>query len=250
MSAAPTLTQRGLPDFEGPAAPPDFAPVLSTEQIERFLLDGCLLVSGLIPKDTARRADDAAFRCNGMDPADPATWRDPPQHEFFEHPDLVACFTPMLMRAAGQLASPNPALFPVGRPPTNAFVIKLMPEPGPWRVRGDHLDGSGWGPGVVEMYPRRWRLFAMIYLHDIEPHGGGTVVYPGSHRKAEALARSDPGRYMFVAQLGQDILKQQLGEPLEVSPKAGDVLFLDSFAVHCKPMNCGKRPRFALNFKW
>ena len=43
--------------------------------------------------------------------------------------------------------------------------------------------------------PRAFRVACMVYLSDVAPHGGGTVVWPGSHRKLEALARSDLDRY-------------------------------------------------------
>jgi hypothetical protein len=186
---------------------------------------------------------------NGIDAKDPSTWQNAPPNEFFDEPDLLACYTPELLIAAGQLASSDPHLFPVARPHGNAFVIKLLPEPGPWKVRNIHLDGSGWSP-PQHIYPRTWRAFGMVYLHDIEPHGGGTVVFPRSHRKFEALARSKPEMYKFVAQLQDDIPSIDLGDPVEVQPKAGDVLFIDSMAAHCKPMNTGSRPRFALNLKW
>jgi hypothetical protein len=223
--------------------------ILWPQQVMHFMDEGYLLVSDLIPRDIAAKADDAAWRVNGIDPKDPSTWMNAPKNEFFDEPDLTACYTQDFLIAAAQLASPDPWGFPIARPPANAFVIKLLPEPGPWAVRNIHLDGSGWQP-PTHLYPRLWRVFAMVYLHDIEPHGGGTVIFPRSHRKFEALARSQPEKYKFIAQLQDDIEKVDLGQPLEVQPKAGDVLFIDSMSAHCKPMNTGSRPRFALNLKW
>jgi hypothetical protein len=226
-------------------------PVLSSGQIERYFLDGYVIVSGLIPKDIAARADAAAFRVNGCDPSDPATWVNPPVNEFWDDPDLLACYTPALLTAASQLCCPDPFQFPISRPQDKAFVIKLMPRPGPWRVVDIHLDGTG--PDVFhETFSPPWRMFAMLYLHDIEPHAGGTVLFPGSHHKIAALARSRPDRFRWLNQLCAAVRAGEvdLGPPFEATPRAGDVLFMHAWMVHCKPMNTGRRPRFAMNMKW
>ena len=81
-------------------------------------------------------------------------------------------------------------------------------------------------------------------------HPSGTVVFPGTHHKVEALARSNPDRYRFTVQIAEDLDRIELGEPVELTPRAGDVCFLDSLLVHCKAMNTGSRPRFAMNLKW
>jgi hypothetical protein len=38
--------------------------------------------------------------------------------------------------------------------------------------------------------------------------------------------------------------------PADVAPRAGDVLFMHPLLLHAKPMNVGKRPRFAMHYKW
>jgi ectoine hydroxylase-related dioxygenase (phytanoyl-CoA dioxygenase family) len=224
--------------------------ILTPDQIEQFLVDGYILVSDLIPEEIAARADEAAFRCNGFDPDDPDTWKvEPGMTEYFYEPELLAVYTQELLTVAAQLTSDDPYIFPAACPDNKAFVIKLLPEPGPWQVRNRHLDGSG--ENVYHSVHRSpWRAFALIYLHDIEPHGGGTVLFPRSHHKMRALARSQPDKYRWISQLHNEIENMDLGDHVEVEPKAGDVLFIHSLMVHCKPMNTGSRPRFALNMKW
>ena len=99
----------------------------------------------------------------------------------------------------------------------------------------------------------------MIYLHDVEPHGGGTVFWPRSHRLVESIARSDPERFRFLCDVRDEIfigpmidekVRYDIGEPVEVAPRAGDVLFMHPLLLHAKPMNVGTRPRFALHYKW
>ncbi|MGH7213885.1 MAG: hypothetical protein ACREIT_03895 [Tepidisphaeraceae bacterium] len=138
------------------------APVLSPGQIEHYLVEGYVLVSSLVPKDVAARADAAAFRVNKFDPDDPETWKpDNADTEFFDDPDLLAVYTPELLVAAAQLCGHDPFQFPISRPQSSAFVIKLVPEPGPWRVSGEHLDGSGTRE-YHETWSQPWRMFAML----------------------------------------------------------------------------------------
>jgi hypothetical protein len=222
--------------------------ILSEEQIYHFLEEGWVLVPGLVPKDIARAADAAAWRCNGIDPQDPSTWGRVATNEFFTDPDLMAAYTPELLRAAAQLGE-NPALYPICNPPENAFVIKLMPERAEWRVIGQHVDGGGTEKAPNHTFTRQWHAFSMIYLHDVEPHGGGTVLWPRSARRLEAIARSHPHRYRWGYRLNEH-LPDLLGEPIELSPKAGDVLFMHPRLAHAKPMNTGSRPRFAMHAKW
>jgi hypothetical protein len=228
------------------------SPVLSPEQIEHYFSQGYVLVSGLIPKTIAAKADAAAFRCNKYDPADPSTWRaDSVDTEFFDDPNLLAMYTPELLVAASQLSCADPFQFPVSRPQETAFVIKLLPTAEPWKVVNIHLDGTG--PTVYhETFSQPYKMFAMLYLHDIEPHAGGTVLFPRSHIKLMSLARSEPHRYRWLNQIGKAVSegKVDLGPHFEVCPSAGDVLFMSAMMVHCKPMNTGKRPRFAMNMKW
>jgi len=92
--------------------------------------------------------------------------------------------------------------------------------------------------------PHRSRLLA------VEPHGGGTIVYPGAHARLKALARSDPRKYGYVAALNRDIMKIALPAPVELTPRRGDVLFHDYLCVHAGSENASGTPRLAINHKW
>ena len=224
---------------------------LSYEQVYHFMEEGYLVVSGLIPPDVAARADDAAWRVIGIDPKDPATWKATKHATFSDDPALMALYTPEFRTAVAQLASADPHMFSMSRVPQNAFVIAIKPEPEtPWKVNGPHIDGAGNWDVPVNSFPRPWTLFAMIYLHDVPRHSGNTVVYPKSHRKYQALLRSEPERYRFMAQMADDARRVDVGEPVELLAKAGDVAFLDQMMMHAGTVNCGKRPRFAMNMKW
>jgi ectoine hydroxylase-related dioxygenase (phytanoyl-CoA dioxygenase family) len=50
--------------------------------------------------------------------------------------------------------------------------------------------------------------------------------------------------------LGQAIRELDLGGPVELTPKQGDVLFYHYLCAHAGSMNTSDRPRLALNMKW
>jgi ectoine hydroxylase-related dioxygenase (phytanoyl-CoA dioxygenase family) len=87
-------------------------------------------------------------------------------------------------------------------------------------------------------------------MNDVSERGGGTIVWPGSHRVIEELAKSDPERYTLMATLNQELTKAPIGQPQEVLAKAGDILFYHYLLAHSGSKNITLQPRFALNHKW
>ena len=94
-----------------------------------------------------------------------------------------------------------------------------------------------------------FRVGALIFLNDVGPDSGGTRVWPGSHRVLEALAKDQP-HYEWRAALMADMADLQLGEPIELTPARGAVLFLHHLIGHAGSHNASNRPRFAINMKW
>jgi hypothetical protein len=253
---------------------------LAPAQVEQYDQDGFLLVSGLIPEAIAAKAEAAMWRCIGADPnAPPSSWENAPGGiRLYNNANLVNCFTSQCLAAAAQLTREAPSTFSKlhRRPKTYcapdfleaqaagedvsrffrwdcAYAINVFPTSGEWKrptlSSGAHLDHS-----IAEhhhkTFPPVFRIGALIYLNDIAPHGGGTVAWPDSRRKLEALAKQNPERYEYRSALTAEIPKLDLGDPIELTPKRGDVLFLHHLCVHSGSMNVSKRPRFALNMKW
>jgi Phytanoyl-CoA dioxygenase (PhyH) len=220
---------------------------LTAEQREQYARDGFLLVSGLIPNAISAAAEAAMWDVVGVSPDDPASWGSvDPSHRAYENAALVACYTPVYVAAAADLAGDDPATF---RFPTRGYVINLFPRREEWAWPRPHIDHAIKEHGH-KTFPRAFRIAAMTYLSDIEPHGGGTVVWPGSHRKIEALARSKPEQYELMWSLGRDLQQAGFGEPLEMTPRRGDVLFYHYLCAHAGSINVRDRPRFAMNMKW
>jgi ectoine hydroxylase-related dioxygenase (phytanoyl-CoA dioxygenase family) len=217
------------------------------QQRQRYQEQGYLLVSGLIPEEVAAAAEEAMWRLLHISPSDPSAWTAVQRgHHVFDSSELLACFTPAYLATAAALAGDDPRTF---RPPSRAYCINIFPREGAWEWPRPHIDHAI-KEHAYKVFPRAFRIASMVFLHDVAPHGGGTVVWPGSHRRIEALARSDPERYELMWPLNQDLQKAGLGDPLELTPKRGDVLFYHYLCAHAGSANVSDRPRFAMNMKW
>lgn len=220
---------------------------LTAEQQAEYRERGYLLVSGLIPDDVSARAEAAMWRLIGADPRDPASWEGAGGgHAAYADADLVACYTPAVLDAAARVAGDDPATV---RAPGKGYAINIFPQSGPWTWPGPHIDHAIKEHGH-KTFPRAFRVACMTYLSDVPPQGGGTIVWPGSHSRLEALARSDSERYEFMWALNQDLDKAGLGDPVELTPRRGDVLLYHYLCAHAGSKNVSDRPRLALNAKW
>ena len=213
--------------------------ILSDVEIREFHEKGFLLASGLIPDDVSRAAES---RLRELVQAGQSG----SEHGRFDEPALIACYTESMLQAAAELAGEDRSDFP---PPDGAYVINSLPAEGPWEWPHPHIDHAIRKDGH-KTFPRAFRIAAMTYLSDVGPHGGGTVVWPGSHRKLRVLAESDPARYEYMWVLNDALGSIDLGTPLEVTAKRGDALFYDTLCAHAGSSNVTDRPRLAMNCKW
>jgi hypothetical protein len=220
--------------------------VLSPEQIEAYERDGCLLVSGLIPDSVSAAAEAAMWSVLRASPSDPATWAQAQGHRGLDSPEIAACYAPEFLEAAMILAGEPDGGF---RPPSRPYAINVFPSEGEWSMPGPHIDHAIKEHGH-KVFPRAFRIAAMTFLNDVAPHGGGTVVWPGAHKKLRALAESDPERYELMYTLNHAFDQVDLGEPVEMTPKRGDALFYHYLCPHAGSKNVSPRPRLALNMKW
>ena len=223
-------------------------PVLSRQQIQGYCEDNYLLVSGLIPEAIAERAEAAMWRWIGLQPDNPEAWENVQPPETCDDPDVLAIYTPQFLTAAAQLGEGDMAP-DVYRPPKGVRPINIFPQTGEWVPPGSHIDHAIKEHGH-KTFPPAFRVATLTYLTDVEPHGGGTVVWPRSRYKIEALARSDPDRYEYMWVLNQEYNREELGDYVELTPKRGDVLFYHVFCAHSGSKNIGRMPRFALPCKW
>ena len=220
--------------------------ILSDAQIAQYREDGFLLASGLIPEEIAAHAEEVMWQVSRIDRSDPATWPVGSHHRSIPEPALTAVYTPQFLQAAAELAEDDPAHFTMR---DAVYAINVFPQPGPWQWPKAHIDHAIKEHGH-KTFPRAFKVATMTFLSDVPPQGGGTIVWPGSHRKIEALAKSDPMKYEMMWVLNQNLHEAGIGEPVELTPRRGEILFYHYLCAHAGSMNTSDRPRFALNMKW
>lgn len=219
---------------------------LTDEQRSDFERDGFLLVSGLIPGDVSAKAEAAIWAAMGADPSDRSSWEGKPWNFGVSDPAALAVFTPALAEAVDELSGePRPN----EKPPTSAFALNVFPQPGEWSHHGPHIDHALEKDGF-EVFPRPMRLASLFYLTDCQRNGATTIVWPGSHVKIEALAKSDPERFRLMATLNQALGELDLGKEIQVKGKRGDVLLYHYLCAHSGSKNARDYPRFAFAHKW
>jgi len=81
-----------------------------------------------------------------------------------------------------------------------------------------------------------------IYLTDVNPNTGPHCYVPKSHKKLPKALRKD-GRFSDA------LVKENVGEPIEISGKKGTLLAVDTRGLHKgKPLTEGHRLLFQLEF--
>jgi hypothetical protein len=211
--------------------------VLSPEQHAAFAAQGYLVASGLVADDIFRAARAALDR----------QLAEQPERPNFGTEAANACYGERLCAAAAELGGEGESrpYYPV----RSAYALLTMPSSDPWQWPGPHIDHAIEKDGY-HVFPRPFRLASMLYLSDVAPRAGGTVVWPGSHRAIEALAKTDLDRFTLMSTLNRSLGEAGLGDPIELTPRAGDILFYHYLCAHAGSRNTTDQPRFALNYKW
>ena len=235
--------------------------MLSQEQLAQYDRDGYVLVSGLIPEETIANAEVAMWSVLGMDRDDPASWSPLPdetdgvntiarqgviEHFGVRDPALLACCTPAFYEAQSQLVRENADAFHCQKPqPEAVWARSVFPVSKGWNYLGGHVDG---GHRPFNVFPGSFRVSSLTYLDSGVAQGGGTAVWPGTHRKFSVMAVQDPDRFRMLSDFAKPQQRFGLGEPIELRPSRGDVMFFHYLLVHCGSLNTGNKPRFALRW--
>ncbi len=221
--------------------------ILSDDQVRQFNREGYLLVSELIPDETCAQAEVAMWRCMGASRDSRESWtRLGPRPRVLRDPRLSACYTDEYLGVAAQLAGDDVASF---LKPRTAYTVNVLPEMGEWQWGLPHVDHAN-KAARHRTFPRAFRVATMVYLNDVETHGGGTAVWPGSHRRMQALARSNRRKYRYMWALNLDVHTLELNPPVELTPRRGDILLYHYLCVHAGTTNLSQRPRLALRTVW
>jgi hypothetical protein len=221
---------------------------LRTTDIEQFIERGFCALPGAFTRDQATAARAILWRRmqekRGIREDDPATW--PDAYDIEEHldaPDVLACFTDRLADAIEELVGRGRwagarrwGLWPVS---FRYGAQARHPRP-TW---GWHVDGN-WFRHTVDC-PRQGLLVIGLFT-DIEPGHGGTLVAGGSHRRtARVLADHPEG--LTHTDLFKHVLTEPLGDFVELTGNAGDVILGHPFLFHTRGFKRAGGPRVISN---
>jgi hypothetical protein len=236
-------------------------PELSTRQRREFERNGFVLLHDVLDEATVRAAREVIWDQLPADRDDPSTWvrderstneaREAPTTEPFE--DLLEQAYPYAESLVGE-----GALAPLGEPPTvNCIHEDWTNETsgGPtisypeerdddWDDDlGTHLDGSaqGQGDGTVSYLP--FSIGVTVYVDHVEPRGGGTLVWPGSHENVAGFFE-DHSWDEFVDEANPAGVRD--APPFEVNGPPGTVMLWHHNLVHSAGPNLSDRIRMAL----
>lgn len=137
-----------------------------------------------------------------------------------------------------------------------------FPHTGEWTgPKGPHMDGHGLGSGIVN----NWTVGITLYLNDVKPHGGGTCIWPGTHKhmadyfKTHARVSLSKPFYDLPIYNGAprstkplEILGWDESAYEEIHGPAGTAMIWHSHLIHSASMNCNDEIRMAIitRFRW
>jgi ectoine hydroxylase-related dioxygenase (phytanoyl-CoA dioxygenase family) len=211
---------------------------LSKQQLGAYAEDGFLIVSDFIKPRVIQAAHKALIQQIHDS-------RSASHHEFVSDRAVLACFTPEVCNAASVMAGARGRL----APPRVTYTISVFPTTATWEWPKPHIDHAI-RKDAHRTFPPPFVVGCLIYLNDVPRHSGGTVVWPGSHRRLEAFAKAHADEYTYMWALNRDIELAGLAAPIELTARAGDVLFYQYLCAHAGSLNTGIEPRLALNHKW
>ena len=213
----------------------------------QYANDGFLLLSGLIDEATSRSASELLLQLPGMD-ANSAAIAPPDlynaQRELVEHyarqdEVLLSCFSDAFIDMTGLLVDQIDLHRPNGVQTQNLLTASTA-----WTQPSPHIDGIP-KENRHRTFPGPYQIAFIIYLSDIECRGGGTIGWPGSQHKVRGKAQSDLLQYEYLFDLNKEVPDLDLGEPVELLPKRGDILFFQHLWVHGATFNIRPEPRIA-----
>ena len=238
--------------------------MLSKHQLAQFEEEGYLLLSGLMPQETVTKAEAAMWHMMGMDAENPDSWdhfQRPRLSGFYmeevgngkrielfgvTHPDVLACCTPDYLTVLKQLASRYPEIpHCESQSPDGIWALNQFPVSAEWKSPSPHLDGDF---RDFRLDPGTFRATSLAYLTDANSHGGTTFIWPEGPQRIRAFRKKNPEFSNHVHDVRAHFPELDLGEPMEVVAKQGDVLFFHHLLPHSGTINVSSSPRFAIRY--
>lgn len=222
--------------------------MLSEAEVQAFIADGYVRIEGAVPRAVLEAALEILWRDLGVDPNDPATWRQPAIRlgHYAQPPFREAANGPLLTEAFDQLVGPGRWL-PQGA--LGTFVARF-PSPVDPGDTGWHIDVSfgtedpnflNWRANVAS----KGRALLMLFLFtDVGPDDAPTKLRVGSHLDiARQLAPAGEAG-LTLGELAADGFAGSAHRPEAMATgPAGTVYLCHPFLVHSAQPHHGTRPR-------
>ncbi|MEX1006556.1 MAG: phytanoyl-CoA dioxygenase family protein [Acidimicrobiia bacterium] len=222
------------------------AKVLSTDDIERFLDDGYVVVRNCFPRSVAEAGQQVVWDALELALDQPEAWTEPTVHLRYGFSDgpFASVMNDRLVDAFDDILGAErwsfdegygwwPVLFP-------GFAAGCAFDQLGW-----HVDGEGFHHTL--RVPEK-AMVSIFMFSDIERGDGGTAIFAGSHRRvARIIAEAEPDGIDQAALTSELPLPLSAIEVVEITGRAGDVVFMHPFIVHASGANTGSHVRFACN---
>ena len=222
---------------------------LSTGQIDRFILDGFVMIEQAFPTALADECRALLWKATGCDPANAATWTQPVVRigELGQAPFQRAANTTVLRGAFDQLAGKDRWL---PRETLGSFPVRF-PSKVPASDTGWHVDASF--PGEETGDYLKWRInvhskgraLLMLFLFsDVSLHDAPTRLLRGSHLDVAKILAPEGEEGLSFLELAQRLESLPPREEALATGKAGTVYLCHPFLVHAAQDHHGTSPKF------
>jgi hypothetical protein len=213
--------------------------------IDRFITDGFVKITGAFDRELGLRCQDQLWRATGLDRGDPASWTESlVRVAAMASPEFTASAnTDALTAAFDALVGPGG-----WRPRLGMGTFPLrFPSADPPREAGWHVEASFYGADGPRLNLRsRGRALLMLFLYsDVGPDDAPTAIRVGSHRavpKVLAEYGSDGAPWMPVCE--RVVPATEECEVITATGHIGDVYLCHPFVVHSATAHLGAVPRF------
>jgi ectoine hydroxylase-related dioxygenase (phytanoyl-CoA dioxygenase family) len=223
--------------------------VLSAADIEHFITRGYVVVPECFSRELARQKTDEAFRRLGYDKHDRSTWKRSRIHMALGKQEDLESYSPRAFAAAAQLVGGAERIVRPMLMFTEGFIANLndgadrLWQPPSAELPGWHKDGN-WFVHFLDS-PEQGLLMIFIYS-DIAHRGGGTFIAPDSvgvvarffAKHPEGVEPNDIPCRQLIA---------ECREFVELTGRAGDVVLMHPYMLHCGSQNHSPAPRFITN---
>lgn len=219
---------------------------LRQSQMQRFIEQGYLRIPGAVPKIMVDRALRSIHQSLGEGfPPDQARFYRMQSYcpELMKSAEIVdlALETPAWALAEALMGADNITPVSVGQ---IALRFPVLEEP--VETVSPHLDGT-YSPlnGVPEGSLRGFSMLLGVVLRDIEEtDAGNLMVWPGSHHLYAQYFRQHGWESLLQGMPAVD-----LGKPVQVTAKAGDVLLVHYLLGHGTSANLSPNIRYTVYFR-